>query len=269
VTLVDTHAHLGSSRFDDDRLQVVERAQAAGVHTIINIGTDLASSRQALMLAREQRLLSRGGERFDHIDIYASVGIHPHEAAKARPDDLVEIERLCVDPTVVAIGEIGLDFHYNFSPPDVQRKTFIAQLALARRLGKVVVVHDREAHAETLSILSKEAQGLLGVLHCFSGDAEMAAQVLQMGWFLSFGGPVTFPNARHLQHLVRELPLECILLETDCPYLAPHPQRGKRNEPAYMTHVANQIAQLKDLPVERVAEATTENARRLFGLRAA
>jgi len=270
--LVDTHAHLDSDRFEGEREQVIARAWAAGLEAVISVGTDLKSSRQALALAQQ------------HTGIYATVGIHPHEAARAGPDDLAAIERLCNEDRVVAVGEIGLDYHYNFSPPAKQREWFRAQLGLARRLGKPVVIHDRDAHADTLSILREVVAtsvapkrspttkvvstrlGLRGVLHCFSGDADMAAQALDMGFHLSFGGPVTFQNARRLQSLVSELPLERILLETDCPYLAPHPHRGKRNEPAYVQWVAAKIAELRGLSVEQVAEVTTANARQLFAL---
>jgi TatD DNase family protein len=284
MMLVDTHAHLDSDKFDADRDQVLASAWAGGVGTIISAGTDLHSSRQALLLAHTE--CGTGAQTRPHI--YATAGIHPHEAAKAGPDDLAELERLSHDPAIVAIGEIGLDYYYNFSPPEIQRRWFIAQLELAQRIGRPVVIHDRDAHADTLTILhdlvgtpvisqhlANEPQSVpnavgslaapRGVLHCFSGDAQMAWEAIGMGFYLSFGGPVTFANTRRLQALVQELPLEHILLETDCPYLAPHPQRGQRNEPAYVHWVAEKIADLKTLSFEQVAQVTTTNAARLFG----
>jgi len=285
--LADTHAHLDARAFDDDRDDVIARAWAAGLGAIVSVGADVASSRQAAALAR------------DHSSVYAAAGIHPHEASSAAPNALADLECLCQETRVVAIGEVGLDFHYNFSPPQVQRQVFIAQLELAGRLGRPVIVHDREAHEDTLAILRDWVgghgrdlaappdsgslsdlptsshsgpavrcghEGLRGVLHCFSGDAPMAEEVMALGFCLSFGGPVTFQNARRLQGLVRQLPLERILLETDCPYLAPHPHRGKRNEPAYVGLVAASIAELKGIAIEEVAATTTSNAARLFGL---
>jgi TatD DNase family protein len=256
--LVDTHAHLDDSRFKEDLALVIARAEAAGVGAIVTVGTDLESSQQAVALAQR------------YPGVYAAIGVHPHEASKAGPNTLAELARLSQNDAVVAIGEIGLDFHYNFSPPEKQREIFITQLELARQLNKPVVVHDREAHAEMMSILqgfvgATNSQNLRGVLHCFSGDEAMAQQAIEMGFYLSFGGPVTFENARRLQALVRTLPLERILLETDCPYLTPHPHRGKRNEPAYVRLVAERVAMLKGMTFEQVAMRTTTNASRLFG----
>ncbi len=252
--LVDTHAHLDSARFKDDREEVISRSLAAGVHAIVTVGVDLDSSRQAVALAQQYPC------------VYAAVGIHPHEAASVQHDDLAELARLSEQQAVVAIGEIGLDFYRMLSPADSQREIFVAQLELARQMDKPVIIHDREAHAETMSTLRDKAQGLAGALHCFSGDWDMAMQAIEMGFCISLAGPVTFHNARRLQELVRELPLDCMLIETDCPYLAPHPHRGQRNEPAYVRLVADKIAALKKVPLERVAEITTANASRLFRL---
>jgi len=284
--LADTHAHLDARAFKDDRDDVIARAWSAGLGAILTVGADVDSSRQAVRLAR------------DHARIYAAVGIHPHAASSAGPNALADLELLSHEAKVVAIGEIGLDYHYSFSPPQVQRQLFIAQLELASRIGRPVMVHDREAHADTLGILRDwvgrherqrtatpetgsvsdlprpmesnpaapdEDGNPRGALHCFSGDAAMAQEVMALGCFLSFGGTITFQNARRLQDLVRQLPLERILLETDCPYLAPHPHRGKRNEPAYVNLVAARIAELKGATVEEVAATTTANAQRLFG----
>ncbi|MBM4429347.1 MAG: TatD family deoxyribonuclease [Chloroflexi bacterium] len=252
--LVDTHAHLDAQAFEGDRKEVITRALTAGVNAIITVGADMESSRAAVALARQHRC------------VYATVGVHPHDAAQVQKEDLAELERLCADPQVVAVGEIGLDFYRNLSPAQVQKQVFLTQLELARQLNKPVVVHDRDAHAETMAILQDRALGCGGVLHCFSGDRQMAKQAIRMGFYLSFAGPITFENALKLQELAREIPLEHILVETDCPYLAPHPHRGKRNEPAYVRMVAAKIAALKEIPLERVAEATTANAERLFGL---
>lgn len=254
MMLVDTHAHLDSAEFKDDLGEVISRSLAAGVNNIITVGTDLESSRQAVLLAEQ------------YPSVYAAVGIHPHEAAQAKPDDLTELQLLCKREKVIAIGEIGLDFYRNLSPAKIQGEIFVAQLELAQRAEKPVIVHDRQAHRETMAILSEKAKGLRGVLHCFSGDLEIALQAIKMGFSISVAGPVTFQNARRLQALVCELPLEHILIETDCPYLAPHPHRGQRNEPAYVRFVAARIAALKAIPLEQVAQATTENARKLFAL---
>ncbi|MBC7261601.1 MAG: TatD family hydrolase [Chloroflexi bacterium] len=252
--LVDTHAHLDSVEFKDDVEEVISRSLAAGVDTIITVGTDLESSRQAVLLAEQ------------HHPVYAAVGIHPHEADQAKPDDLTELFHLSQHRKVVAIGEIGLDFYRNLSPAKVQEEVFAAQLELAKRAGKPIIIHDRQAHRETMAILSERAKGLHGVLHCFSGDLEMALQAVKMGFWISVAGPVTFQNAHRLQALVRQLPLEHVLIETDCPYLAPHPYRGQRNEPAYVRFIAARIAALKEIPLEQVSQVTTENARKLFAL---
>ena len=252
--LVDTHAHLDCDEFENDRGKVVSRSLAAGVGQIITVGIDLDSSRKAIALAEQNPC------------IRAAVGIHPHEAARASRDSLIELARLGEHKDVVAIGEIGLDFYRNLSPADKQGELFVVQLELARQVHKPVLIHDRQAHAEVMAALRENARGLTGVLHCFSGDRAMAEQAVDMGFYVSFGGPVTFQNASRLQQLVRDLPLDFVVIETDCPFLAPHPHRGRRNEPAYLPLVAARIAALKQLPTERVAEVTTANARRLFGL---
>lgn len=261
MTLVDTHAHLDFSRFDADRPVVIKRAKAAGVAAIVNVGTDPASSRRAVGLA----------DRYDFV--YAAVGMHPHAAKKLDGAALAELRDLARHSKVVAIGEIGLDYYRNLSPPDVQRRAFRAQLAWAAKLGKPVVIHDRDAHDEIMEILAGWAAGLrdprlsgrLGVLHTFSGDLAMAQQAIDLGFYISISGPVTYKNARQLPDIVRVLPLERLLVETDCPFLAPHPYRGKRNEPAYVHLVAERIAALRGMLFEELAEATTANAQRLFG----
>ncbi|MEA3460062.1 MAG: TatD family hydrolase [Chloroflexota bacterium] len=253
MELIDTHVHLDFPQFEGDREEVIERALAAGVWRIINVGTDLASSRRAVALAEA------------HPQIYAAVGVHPHDAKTLTDKALTELRELARHPRVVAIGEIGLDFYRDLSPRDIQREALEQQLALAQELGKPVVIHDREAHAEVMEILRRR-QGLRGVLHCFSGSLEMAREAIELGFHISVAGPVTFENARRLLEIVRQLPLERLLIETDCPYLAPHPHRGRRNEPAYVRLVAQRIATLKEVPLETVAHTTTDNARALFGL---
>lgn len=254
MILVDTHAHLDDARLEHDLDDVISRALQAQVKAIITVGADLDSSRAAVDLC----------ERYPQV--YAAVGIHPHDAARVVDDDLKELARLGEHPKVVAIGETGLDYYRDLSPRDSQRDVFVAQLRLAIDMGKPVVIHDRDAHVETLAILKSLAQDWRGVLHCFSGGYEMAMEALELGLDLSFAGPVTFHNARKLHALVPRLPLERLLVETDCPWLAPHPHRGKRNEPAYVRLVAAKIAELHDLRLEHVAAITTANAERLFGL---
>lgn len=265
MRLIDSHAHLDFNKFDADRDAVIERARAAGVAAIVNVGTDLASSRAAVRLASE------------YDGIYAAVGMHPHDAKKLDGAALAELRDLAQQPKVVAVGEIGLDFYRDLSPRDVQRRAFQAQLAWAAKLGKPVVIHDRDAHDEVLEMLEdwaarldrSQLAGRLGVLHTFSGDLAMARSAIALGFYLSISGPVTYHNARQLPEIVRALPLERLLVETDCPFLAPHPYRGKRNEPAYVRLVAERVAELRGISLDELAKATTANAQQLFGLEVA
>lgn len=256
--LIDSHAHLDFSQFDRDRAQVLERAWAAGLVAIVNAGADLPSSRAGVELAQKQPR------------VYASVGIHPHDAKELTAEALAELESLARAPKVVAIGEIGLDFYRDLSPRAAQRKAFESQLALASRLNKPVIIHDRDAHAEVMAILRDWASTLArpekGVLHCFSGDLEMAQQAVEMGFLISIAGPITYQNSRKLPEIAAALPLSRLLVETDCPYLAPHPHRGKRNEPAYVALVADAVARARGSSAHEVGGATTANAARLFGL---
>jgi TatD DNase family protein len=209
-----------------------------------------------------------------HDTIYATVGVHPHNAKTVDGATLATLRELAQRPKVVAIGEIGLDFYRDLSPRNVQRRAFQAQLGWAAKIGKPVVIHDRDAHDEILEILTDWANGpapvpldgRLGVLHTFSGDLAMAEKAIDLGFYISISGPVTYSNARQLPDIVRALPLDRLLVETDCPYLAPHPYRGKRNEPAHVQWVAKRIAELKNQSFEDVAAATTANAQRLFDL---
>jgi TatD DNase family protein len=260
VRLVDTHAHLDFPKFDADRPQVVERARAAGVAAIVNVGTDLVSSQRAVELAARYDL------------VYAAVGMHPHDAKKLDGAVLAELRDLAQRPKVVAVGEIGLDFYRDLSPRDTQRRAFQAQLAWAIRLGKPVIIHDRDAHGEIMEILTDWASGLgdsplaarPGVLHTFSGDLNMAERAIELGFYISVSGPVTYKNARQLPDIVRTIPQDHLLVETDCPFLAPHPHRGERNEPAYVRLVAERVASLKGVSFEELAGVTTANAQRLF-----
>ena len=262
--LIDTHAHLDFSEFDADRQEVIARAQEAGVEIIVNAGAGLEASQAGVVLAQT------------YPQVYAAVGVHPHEAKTLNNVVLEELRALAQHPKVVAIGEIGLDYYRNYSPRPIQRQAFQQQLALARELGKPIIVHDREAHDDVMNMLRQWVREVhqpsavgyqpVGVMHCFSGDLAMAREVIEMGFYISIPGSVTFTNARRLPELVRALPLERLLIETDCPYLTPHPYRGKRNEPAYVSLVAEAIAQIRGIPLEQVARITTANARALFGL---
>ncbi len=254
MRLVDTHAHLNDKRFKHDLASVIERADAAGVERMIVCGFDLASSELATEIASKNDA------------VYATVGVHPHDASQYSPDlerRLVELSRR---PKVIAIGEIGLDFHYDFSPQKAQFAAFEAQVALADKLGLPIVVHSRESNSEALQVLNGFAGNIVGcVFHCFSGDEYFAADLLDEGFYIGVDGPITYPSAEKLREVVRICPLDRILIETDCPYMAPVPHRGKRNEPAYVRHVAEGIASVKARSVEDVAQITARNARDLFG----
>ena len=252
--LIDTHTHLDDRRYDADRDVMIARARDAGVERMITIGCDLATSRAAVALA-------------DHYpDVYASVGVHPHEVKHIAPDWYEELRRLAAHGKVIAYGEIGLDYHYHHSPADEQRERFREQLQLARDLRLPVVIHTREAQDDTIRILKDEwSPDLGGVFHCFSGDAWLAKNALDMGFYLSFSGIITFQNAGMLRDIANTVPADRLLVETDCPYLTPVPHRGKRNEPAYVRHVAQTLATLSNgANIEAMAERTTANARRLF-----
>jgi TatD DNase family protein len=262
--IVDTHAHLDFSQFDGDLQGVLERAVGAGVTRIVTVGFDLDSSRQAVALAN------------DHSSMKASVGVHPHEAAGVTRQVLDSLRELSEDGVVVAIGEIGLDYYRDRSPHDVQRRVLQQQLDLAAEVGKPVVVHDREAHDDVMGIIRDWSESVsagkgilrrpLGVVHCYSGDQAMAEELFELGFYVSIAGPVTYSNARQLRELVALLPLDRLLVETDSPFLAPHPHRGKRNEPAYVRLVASKIAEVKNVSLEEIARVTTDNARTLFRL---
>lgn len=257
--LIDSHAHIDLPEFNKDRDQVLERARRRGVAAVINVGLDAESSRQALAMAK----------KYD--DIFVAVGFHPHEASKMKEGDLDSLAELTEDARVVAIGEIGLDFYRNLSPREAQLEAFKKQLELAVELKLPVVVHCRQAHREVYDILSdwvkaNPADNRRGVIHCFSGDIDMARRYIELGFYISLAGSVTYPSAGELVGVAREVPLERLLLETDAPFLAPQARRGKRNEPAYMVHTAEKVAEIRGAPVAAVAEAATSNTIELFRL---
>jgi TatD DNase family protein len=255
---IDSHAHLGSPDFDQDRTAILERAKLAQVERILAIGsgTETAALDEAIKLAEE----------FSYLD--ASVGIHPHEAKLATSEDFDRLKKLATHPKVVAWGEIGLDFHYDHSPREVQRTVFIQQLVLAQEAHLPIIIHTREAEAETLQILKQywSRSGLGGILHCFSGTLEMAEECIKMGFMVSFSGMLTFPKAQDIRDVAKKIPLERLLIETDSPFLAPVPYRGRRNEPAYVVETARSLAQLRTLSPEAVGEITGGNYRQFFKL---
>ncbi len=253
--IVDTHAHLDSGQFRDEVDAIVARAAAAGIDTILTVGCDLPGSRASVALA----------ERF--AGVWAGVGIHPHDAATVDAAALAELRTLAAHPKVVAIGETGLDFYRDRAPREVQRQAFRAQIRLAVDLGKPLIVHDRDAHDEVLAILRDErAAEVGGVMHCFSGDLALARECVALGFFISFAGPLTYPANSALRAVAEGLPVDVMLVETDCPYLAPQPWRGRRCEPAHVRATAEELARVKGLTLIDVARVTTLNAHRLFGI---
>lgn len=251
LRLVDSHAHLDDRAFAKDRAAVIARAFGEGIG-VITIGTDLASSREAVRLAKRHR------------GIWATVGVHPHDAKTVTKDVLAELEELAA--AAVGVGEIGLDYYRDLSPRDVQRRVFGEQLELAARVDLPIAIHNRESTGDLLAILRERLGAHRGVIHSFLGDRTLSQTFLDLGFHLGIGGPVTFPKNGALRNAVRAIPLDRILVETDCPYLTPVPYRGRRNEPAYVQYVAEAIAELKGLAVEEVSRQTTENVRRLFGV---
>jgi TatD DNase family protein len=253
--MIDTHAHIHDPKFDDDRAAVIDRARTAGIATIITVGCDIADSFRALECAREYRL-------------HSSVGIHPHEAKDAPPDIASVFEIFLRDPRCIAIGEAGLDYYYDHSPRDVQQRVLREQLELAREAAFPFIFHQRDAFEDFLGILREHWQSpMRGVVHCFTGDAEQAQFLTQeFGLYLGIGGVVTFKTAQALRDAIRTVGLRCLVLETDCPYLAPVPHRGDRNEPAYVTLTAQALADLLEVGVDEVASVTDANARTLFAL---
>lgn len=254
MRLIDSHAHVDDAKFDADREAVLQRAAESGVARIVNIGADMPSSGRSVALAAR------------HAQVYATVGVHPHDAKTVRPEDYGQLAAWLAQPKVVALGEIGLDYYYDLSPRETQREVFIRQLDVARQMRMPVVIHNRDAHGDTMEILKREGKGLTGVVHCFSGSWEMAQALVKMGWYLGVDGPVTYKNAAKLPEIMAKVPVERILVETDSPYLTPVPLRGKRNEPAYVRYVAAHVAKLRQMDEAVFAAATVENTCALFGM---
>jgi TatD DNase family protein len=258
MELIDSHAHVDFPQFAEDREAMLERARAAGVTTLLAIGTGPGPEKLDCALPFAEQ----------HDWIYATVGIHPHEAKAVTEEHFEELEKLAQHPKVIAWGEIGLDYHYDFSPRDTQQRVFREQMALARKAKLPIVIHCREAWSECLDMLEEnwKSSGLGGILHCFSSTLEDAKRGMDMGFLISFAGNSTFPRAQNLREIAKTLPLEKILIETDAPYLAPQTYRGKRNEPAYVAEVARMLASVRDLRPEEAAAATAANFRSFFGL---
>lgn len=253
--LFDTHVHLNDEQFNDDLEEVMKRAQEAGVEHMVVVGFNRETIERALQIV----------EKYDFL--YASVGWHPVDAIDMTEEDLMWLEEKARHPKVVAYGEIGLDYHWDKSPKDIQQEVFRKQIRLAKKLRLPLIIHNREATEDIIQVLKEEdAKEIGGIMHCFSGSAESAKECLRLNFYISLGGPVTFKNAKKPKRVAEQVPLDKLLIETDCPYLAPHPYRGKRNEPAYVKLVAEQIAELKGISYEEVARATTENAKNLFGI---
>lgn len=251
----DTHTHVNIDEFDEDRHEVIARARETGVQEMVVVGFDRATIDGAMALA----------QTYDFI--YAAVGWHPVDAIDATEEDFARIEQLVSHPKVVALGEMGLDYHWDKSPQDVQKDVFKRQIAIAKRVQMPIIIHNREATDDVIALLQSEnADEVGGIMHSFSAGYEEAQQCMQMNFYISFSGPVTFKNAKLPKEVAPQIPLDRLLVETDCPFLSPHPYRGKRNEPARVELIAEQIAQLRDMSLQDLAEATSDNARRLFGL---
>ena len=255
MKLIDTHAHLDFPKFDKDRTEVINRAIDSGIEKIVNIGSDMTSSRNSVELSR----------RYD--EIYSVIGIHPHNADSFDLNVSKKLKKLSKNGKVVAIGEIGLDFHYDNSPREKQKQAFRAQLRLAKSLDLPVVIHTRDADKETLEILKEEdVSEIGGIMHCFASDKKMAEEILDLGFYIAFGGLITFNNLDDLREIVSKVPLDKLLVETDAPYLTPEPYRGKRNEPLHVKYVAERIAEIKNVDLEKVAKKTTANAKKVYNI---
>lgn len=253
--LIDTHVHLNADQYDEDLEDVIERARNAGIEKMVVVGFDKDT------IERTMKLI----ETYD--DVYGVIGWHPVDAVDCTDDDLKWIEDLSSHEKIIGIGETGLDYHWDKSPEDVQKEVFKKQLALARRVNLPIIIHNRESTEDCVAILKEEnAEDIGGIMHAFSADEDVADEVLAMNFYISLGGPVTFKNARLPKDIAVHVPLERLLVETDAPFLTPHPYRGKRNEPSYVKLVAEQIADLRGMSYEDFAKATTDNAKRLFGI---
>lgn len=252
--IFDTHAHYDDGQFDDDREELLGSMEKNGVGTIVNVSASPASCERVVDMVQ------------DYPFLYAAVGVHPDEVGGLCEESFARIKELAGRDKVVAVGEIGLDYYWDQEDHDVQKKWFIRQLGLARELGLPVLIHSREAAADTMEIMREYARGMKGVIHCYSYSEEMAREYVKMGFYIGVGGVVTFKNARKLKQTVEAIPLEAIVLETDCPYLAPEPYRGRRNQSAYIRYVAEEVARLKGMTCEEVIAQTEVNGKKLYGI---
>lgn len=256
MTFIDSHAHLDDKQFDKDRDNIIYNLKNDDISLVINIGSDLVSSRFSQKLAHE------------YDNIYFAAGVHPHDSSSCTEEILTEIEKLLSDPKCVALGEIGLDYFKNYSPADIQREIFDKQLSIAQKNEIPVCIHMRDATKDTVDFLKKYSPfNKPGVIHSFSGSRETAKIMLDMGFYLSISGPVTYVSAINLREVVSYIPIDKLLIETDCPYLTPIPKRGIRNEPKYVRYTAEKIAEIKQMPIEEIAEITSDNALRLFNIK--
>ena len=252
--IADSHAHLEMNDFDRDRDEVIRRAEDAGVDLIVTVGTTLDDCRKAVSIAGKYK------------NVYAAIGIHPHDVKEIDDGTYDSLKKLAKMDKVVAFGEIGLDFFRNLSPRETQIRRFGEQLEVASEIGLPVIIHDRDAHKETVDMLGTWKRKQKGVIHCFSGDQRMAAKCLDMGFLISIPGAITFGKSEKLQEVVRYIPATSLLVETDAPYITPHPNRGKRNEPAYVVHTARKVAEIKGLSLEELASVTYQNTKHVFGI---
>ncbi len=254
MRLFDTHAHLLDERFDSDRESVIAALPDAGIAAVVEACTKAEELPAVLALVEK------------HGFVYGSAGVHPHSATLATPEALDAVARALSHKKIVAVGEIGLDYHYDFSPRDVQKQAFADQIAIAKAAKRPIIVHDREAHGDTLALLQRERDGLFGVMHCFSGSYETACMSIDCGLLIAFGGALTFKNAARLLDVAARLPLDALLIETDCPYMTPEPHRGRRNDPRLIVHTLTRLAELRGMDAGEMAEITYRNAARLFGV---
>lgn len=253
---IDSHAHLDDGRFDEDREDIIEAIKKNDIDIVVNIGADLSTSINSIKLA----------EKYDFI--YATVGVHPHDAKTMDDNTINLLKTFAQKEKVVGIGEIGLDYYYDNSPREIQKKRFIEQIELAKELDMPIVVHTRDAAGDTMEIIKNSQDGRLrGVMHCYSGSVEQAFEYIDLGFYISLGGPVTFKNSRVSKEVAKKIPLEKLMIETDSPYLTPEPYRGKRNNPMYVKYVAEKIAEIREVSVEEIGKYSSENTKRLFNIK--
>ncbi|WP_255784618.1 TatD family hydrolase [Mediannikoviicoccus vaginalis] len=253
--MIDSHAHLDEERFDEDRDELIKSLKENAISYVINPSSDMDTSRRVVELSN----------KYDNI--FAAVGIHPHDAEGFKEEDLDELRELSKDERVVAIGEIGLDYYYDNSPRDIQKEVFRKQLELSHELDLPVIIHTRDAMGDTYDILKEFEGRVRGVMHCYTGSIEMAEKFMKLGFYISIAGPVTFKNAVNVREMAKQIPLERLLIETDSPYLAPVPNRGKRNDPTNVRYVADMLANLKEIQIDKIIEHSRENTVELFSLK--